>query len=298
MYRDTRQEPLRLHAYQELLELLQGDAWNPALRRYRSPYVFRGQGHTAPLTTSLQRLRGHTRDIERHLVRAFRKYAQVGTLKQDSVWSWLALGQHHGLPTRLLDWTYSPLVALHFVTADEESYDQDGLIWRLNVTATNADLPAAAREVLSHEGADVFTVEMLALLGERERDGGLAFDAEMGWLDRLEREAGQPFLLFLEPPSLDGRIVQQSALFSLLSNPEADLEHWLERHPEAAQRILVAAELKWEIRDKLDQSNITERTLFPDLGGLSQWLRRYYRSREDQPSGAPHSPGDPHREAE
>lgn len=285
----SRRETLTVSGYLDLLELLQGESWNPGLGRFRSPYVFRGQGTAAPLTTSLQRLGGSTRDIERHLVRAFRKYAQANVVLQDSVWSWLALGQHHGLPTRLLDWTYSPLVALHFLTADEALYDQDGLIWRLNIDRTNAALPAPASQLLKREGASVFTVDMISLLGLHDARHDLAFDAEMGWLERLEQDTGQPFLLLLEPPSLDQRIVQQSALFSMLSNPEADLEGWLQDHPDAAQRIIVPAGLKWEIRDRLDQVNVTERTLFPDLSGLSQWLRRYYRSRAEAQSAPPDS---------
>ena len=83
-------------------------------------------------------------------------------------------------------------------------------------------------------------------------------------------------MLFLEPPSLDARIIHQYALFAMMSNPGAVLRDWLYEHTDLFFRIIIPARLKWEIRDKLDQVNITERVLFPGLAGLSQWLRRHY----------------------
>ena len=97
--------------------------------------------------------------------------------------------------------------------------------------------------------------------------------ATLAEFDALARD---PFVAFLEPPSLDERIVNQFALFSLLSGPSTRFDTWLETHPEAWRKIVVPAELKWEIRDKLDQANITERVLYPGLDGLSRWLKRYY----------------------
>jgi len=71
----------------------------------------------------------------------------------------------------------------------------------------------------------------------------------------------------------------QFALFSLVSNPRLGLESWLADRPDTVRRIVIPSELKWEVRDKLDQANITERVLYPGLDGLSRWLRRYYTPR-------------------
>ncbi len=40
--------------------------------------------------------------------------------------------------------------------------------------------------------------------------------------------------------------------------------------------IFIPASIKWEVRDKLDQANLNERTLFGGLDGLCSWLRRHY----------------------
>jgi hypothetical protein len=98
-------------------------------------------------------------------------------------------------------------------------------------------------------------------------------------LGDLEQYGGREFVLFVEPPSFDARIVNQYALFSVVSRAETKLDDWIAKHEDIALRVVIPAELKWEVRDKLDQANITERVLFPGLDGISRWLARYYEPR-------------------
>jgi hypothetical protein len=262
---------IRVRSWNELNDEVYGNAFNERLGRFRSPYAFRGLTDSEyPLTTSLCRLGGRYPAMEGHLLRNFRKYARRSDVPADSVWNWLAVAQHHGLPTRLLDWTFSPQVAMHFATQHLEDFHLDGVIWTVDFVRAHERLPGTLRAALERETADVFTVEVL--------EGAAPSLEELGAL------AEEPFVLFMEPPSLDERIVNQFALFSVMSHADADLSAWVGSHPELCRRIVVPAELKWEVRDKLDQANVTERVLFPGLDGLSAWLRRYYSPRIPPPA--------------
>src|SRR5215510_10956995 len=130
----------------DVLDALYQGSWSPELRRFRSPYAFRGQSRVdLSLASSLLRLAGPHADVARlelALLRNFRKYAHSEAEGTDSIWGWLSLGQHRGLPTRLLDWTYSPLVALHFATDNPAEFDEDGVVWCVNFVEANKRLPA------------------------------------------------------------------------------------------------------------------------------------------------------------
>jgi hypothetical protein len=260
-------------SWEDLQRLLFQNTWDARIGRFRSPYVYRGgRSRHFQLDTSLQRLGGEYYQLEHHLLRNFRKYARDTTdttmpTQAASTWDWLALAQHHGLPTRLLDWTYSPYVALHFATDDLDAFHEDGIIWALNYVKAAEHLPQRLRQVLQQEGSNVFTSELLQPVSSSLRE--------------LEELQAEPYVLFLEPPSLDARIVHQYALFSLMSTAQSVLHDWLANRPDLYFRIILPARLKWEVRDKLDQANITERVLLPGLGGLSRWLHRHYSPRTD-----------------
>ncbi len=258
-----------VRSWEELCEEVYHDSWKPHLTRYRSDFAFRGLSDASyELKSSFLRNSGSRPELEYHLLRNFRKYSiSKDAQLSSSFWRSLVLAQHHGLPSRLLDWTYSPFVAMHFATANTEKFDIDGVIWKVDFVRANKLVSEPLNSQLSEEKCNAFTVEMLEESIHSLSD-----------LDKLDN--GQ--VLFFEPPSLDQRIVNQFAFFSVMSEPTAIMDDWLIEHPDLYRRIIIPKELKWEVRDKLDQANITERVLFPGLDGLASWLKRHYKPASDE----------------
>jgi hypothetical protein len=254
---------ITISSFGDLVERLFEKSWDQKIKRFRSHYVFRGlSDENYQLKTTLTRLGRNYESMEKLLLRNFRKYAHRDVVPQDSIWNWLSIAEHHGLPTRLLDWTISPLVAAHFATCNVEKFNVNGAIWCVDFIANREMLPNKLKSLLKKERSYALTMDML-------NEAAKSLDE----FDALSRSA---FVAFFQPPSLDERIANQYALFSIMSNPKALLDDWLKRHPSLYRKLIIPANLKWEIRDKLDKANITERVFFPGLDGLCSWLKRYY----------------------
>ena len=285
-------EETPIKSWGELLEALHAEDVIPKHvnqgGHYRSPYVFRGMSDTGwDLLTSLERLKSPAAIVEPALLRSFRKYAPRGTFGHDSDWEALAVAQHNGLPTRLLDWSVSPLIAAHFATCEREFFGKDGAVWCVDVVALRDRVwpeDLAAPLLAPNAKAAVYDVTLL----ETTCASLAAFDSNF---------KEQNVCVFFEPPSIDARIANQTGILSAMNGPNASHQAYFEalaaQHAGVVRKIVIDSRAKPKIRDMLDQNNIHERMLFPGLPGLCEWLKRYYGPAEQAAPDAGPEPASP-----
>ena len=160
-----------------------------------------------------------------------------------------------------MDWTYSLLVAAHFVTVNTDDYDKDGVIYAIDTSESLPTLPSVLREKLESTRASSFSISML--------------DSVAKDFDELKALKREPFFLFYEPASGDDRMINQYSLFSMCSDPSYTVDQLVDDNSTLC-KLVIPKEIKLEIRDKLDYINISERVISPGLDSICSWISRRY----------------------
>ena len=240
--------------------------------RFRSSYFYRGvPDESFDLSTSLSRNCGHLASmLEPSLLDNFIKYVSIEDPTIDeSIWKAMIIGQHHGLPTRLLDWTHSTLVALHFANTEGNLGNLDKrncAVWRIDARELNSKLPEKYKAVLDEKRTFMFSIRHLASV--------------VNDISQYDDDMGNKSLVIVEPPSIDQRIVNQYSFFSIVPSGITNLEEYLDENTGNTVKYVIDKSLRWDLRDVLDQLNMNERMIYPGKDGIAKWLARHYYVRK------------------
>lgn len=291
--------PLEINSFEQYLKAIRHDL--PAGRKY-----FRGQTRLASagfsLIPSIGRY-GYLKskslpeqdELEREVLNVFRNHlvSHMQHLPQ-SDWEALAIAQHHGLPTRFMDWTENPLVALYFAVRDsktDEAPTNSGVYVLISDPKRYTDYAHKKHPIVrplgdletqlvhGESGYEAFGVEGLDSYEEKSDMSKVTDDEEISAAEESATiRLPPPFEItenvIYHPPHFSPRMRAQDSVLLACYRPFEALEDrdWLE--------IVIRHNAHEDIRRRLDQYGVFDRQLFPDLDGIAKWLRyRVFESR-------------------
>ena len=293
--------PFLIESFEEYLETVRKEL--PKGRIY-----FRGQSKVVvegyPLKSSLGRYKKlesvtlFKRDqMEREVLGVFANHllTYVHHLPRND-WEALAIAQHHGLPTRFMDWTTNPLVALYFAARETKLDDNDKPLNSAVYVLTSepvrfSDLGRPTEDAIQPVPDSATTLASKSNDDSDYDAWGLALEPDssierptiephMGEPKRnpAEDQSGDvttlpasPFEIrenvIYDPPHVSPRIRAQDGVLLACHQPMAQLEEkdYLE--------IVIKHQAHEEIRRRLDQYGVFDKQLFPDLDGIAKWLK-------------------------
>ena len=273
---------------------------------YHQGWIFRGhKKETYDLTPSIERAYPYSdwAETEYKALQEFKSKARMHMdptqiPQADDRLGWLAVMQHYGAPTRLLDFTYSPYVALYFALRDRDPNESEYVeVWAID-------------EAILREQSDKMSVEADRETREPEREprksqGSFLLNPDLASpLQRAQREEryqdqvirnalnpcvkrrqyfnGAGFVAVALPPFHNPRLSSQQGLFLLNGAEYLPFAESLDRMMQGEKRtwykrFRVPQEELEKIEEQLFRLNIHDLSLFPDVRGLAGFVRQKIR---------------------
>lgn len=191
------------------------------------------------------------------------QFASMGEAAADTILGKLALMQHHGVPTRLIDWTESPYVATFFAIEDVTNLEGNCAVW------------AITSEWCQEKSAQM--VRKKLKLSKEQFSNRADFSLDQ-ILSETILKANVPLVAPLRPLKLNIRIASQQGLFlcpgdlnlTFMENLRALGEQDL---PSVLYKFVFPSAWRSEIFHDLFNMNIGPQTLFPGLDGFAKSIK-------------------------
>lgn len=177
--------------------------------------------------------------------------------------------QHHQIPTRLLDWSISPLVALYFACSSIEDMDKDAMVYAMNPWAAYKSIKPC-KEVPTYYLEIMKEARLCCALGwsfEEIRDRiSQKFHYD---INSLELQSPLPVV----GRYMDERVKTQQGCFTIWGTDKSSLDFFLSYKPNL-KSITISANVKPILLNSLSQLGISEFSFFSDKEGMSNSVRR------------------------
>lgn len=205
-------------------------------------------------------------DIESDLFYEFRSKAKSLHQQQLSDWDILFFMQHHGLRTRLLDWTDSLGVAVYFALFDYKAAQHDPCVWIMN--------PYKFNEHYHSNSRDLWDPELLNFYKNYNKKG-LNY-AEMMLYENNGAIVPWNAPVALYPVRKAERLATQNGYFTIHGNDSRPIEKIVAANKKLLAKIPIPKSAIPAAKEFLEQAGINQFSLFPDLDGLSRYLKHKY----------------------